>query len=149
MGIVSIDDAKEKAKAAGLDLVVVSDKSDPAVCKIMDFGKLQYEQKKNIKSQKKHSLTQKLKEVKFHVSIDKHDYEYKIKHCVEFLEKGYKLKASLIFRGREMAHKDMGYELVDKIIDDLSEYGTAENKPKLIGRSIIVSFAPLTKSKKK
>ncbi len=130
---------------AKLDLVLVAEKSDPPVCRIMDFGKLTYEQKKNIKAQKKHVITQKLKEVKFHINIDKHDYDYKLKHGFEFLEKGAKVKVTLVFRGREMAHKEIGFELMERIINDLSKHGTAEEKPKLLGRNISVTFSPLGK----
>jgi translation initiation factor IF-3 len=111
----------------------------------MDYGKLTYEQKKNMKDQKKHVITQKLKEVKFHINIDNHDYEYKLKHGVEFLEKGAKLKVTLVFRGREMAHKEIGFELIERILKDLSIHGTAEEKPKLLGRNISVTFSPLGK----
>jgi translation initiation factor IF-3 len=144
-GTVTIDEAREKAKDAGLDLVVVSDKGEAAVCKLMDFGKLQYERKKNIKAQRKGTSAQKQKEIKFHVRIDTHDYEYKMKRGIEFLTKGCKLKVSLMFRGREMAHKDMGFELINKIIEELKPYATADNRPKMTGRNIVLTFSPLSK----
>lgn len=128
-----------------MDLVVVAEKSDPVVCRIMDFGKLCYEQKKVQRNQKKHVIAQKLKEVKFHVNIDEHDYEYKIKHAVEFLEKGFKLKTTLTFRGREMAHQEIGFQLVERITSDLKKFGTTEDKPKLLGRNISITFSPLGK----
>jgi translation initiation factor IF-3 len=147
IGVVSLTEARERAKTEGLDLVLVAEQAKPPVCRVMDFGKLLYEQKKNLKSQRKHNLTQKVKEVKFHVNIDKHDFEYKIKHGIEFLGKGYKLKLTIMLRGREMAHKDIAYELMERVIAELEEHGTAENKAKLQGRNISVSMAP-TKSGK-
>ena len=142
IGLVKYEAARQRAIETGLDLVLVSDKSVPYVCRVMDFGKLQYEQKKKLKDQKKHQAAQKLKEVKFHVSIDPHDYSYKIAHAVAFLEEGCKLKVSLTFRGRETAHKDMGFVLIKKVIADLDKVGIVDSEPKLLGRNIIVSFAP-------
>jgi len=111
----------------------------------MDYGKLQYERKKNLKAQKRGTSVQKLKEIKFHPRIDTHDYQYKMKRCVEFLEKGCKLKVSLMFKGREMAHKDMGFDLINKIIEELVPHGTADNRPKLAGRNIMLTFSPISK----
>ena len=103
MDVVPLARARELAHEAGLDLVLVSDRSTPPVVRIMNFGKLQYEQKKNLKAQRRNSAAQKLKEVKFHVNIDSHDYETKIKHALDFLDKGCRLKITLALRGREMA----------------------------------------------
>ena len=144
---VSVDVAKAMAKAVGLDLVLVAEKSDPPVCRIMDYGKLQYEHKKKIRDQKKSTNTSKLKEVKFRLRIEKHDYAYKINHAIDFLGKGYKVKASLMFRGREMAHKDFGFELINNVVKDLEEYGKADAPPKVVGRNVAVIFAPVKKSK--
>ena len=129
----------------GLDLVLVSDNSDPAVCRFMDYGKLRYEQKKKVKDQKKASHKTKLKEVKFRVNIEKHDYDYKINHAKQFLSKGNKVKLTLMFRGREMAHKDIGFELVTKVVEDLAEVSKAESMPKLMGRNITAVITPLSK----
>lgn len=137
------------ADAQTLDLVLVSDKSDPAVIKIMDFGKLQYEQKKKSKDQKKHQHQQKVKEVKFRVNIEQHDYEYKIKHAIQFMDKGDKVKLTLMFRGREMAHKDIGFDLITRVVQDLDEYGVADSTPKLMGRNITVIVSPRGKGKRK
>ena len=100
MDVVPLAKARELAQGAGLDLVLVSDRSTPPVVRIMNFGKLQYEQKKNLTTQRKNSAAQKLKEVKFHVNIDSHDYETKIKHALDFLGKGCRLKVTLALRGR-------------------------------------------------
>ncbi|OGV55648.1 MAG: translation initiation factor IF-3 [Lentisphaerae bacterium GWF2_52_8] len=141
-GVVTFDDARRLAKEAKLDLVLVAETSTPPVCRIMDFGKLRYEQKKKVKDQKKHQLAQKLKEVKFRVSIDEHDFGYKIEHSIEFLSKGCKLKITLMFRGREMAHQEIGFDLMKRIITTLAEHGTPESEPKLFGRNIVVNFNP-------
>lgn len=130
------------AREAGLDLVLVSDRAVPPVVRIMNFGKLQYEHKKNQKAQRKNNLAQKIKEIKFHVNVDINDYQFKINHALEFLEKGYRLKLTLALRGREMAHQDLAYELMNKVLADLAGYGEADAKPKLLGRNITVNFAP-------
>ena len=144
---IPVDKAIAMAKDVGLDLVLVAEKANPPVCKIMDFGKLQYEHKKRLRDQKKSTHANKIKEVKFRLRIEQHDYDYKIKHILEFLEKGYKVKASLMFRGREMAHKDFGFELVDRVIEDLAEHAKIDAPPKINGRNISVTFSPLKKGK--
>lgn len=142
MGILRLDKACQVAKEAGLDLVLVAENTDPPVCRVMDFGKLCYEQKKKQKDQRKHHVTQKVKEVKFRLNIDPHDYGYKIKHAVDFLDEGCKLKVTLMFKGREMAHTEIGFELIKRIIEDLKEKGVAESSPKLFGKNICVTFTP-------
>ncbi len=149
VGLISFSKARSLAAEAGLDLVLVAEKAKPPVCRIMDFGKLQYEQKRNLRMQKKHSHAQKVKEVKFRINIDKHDYDYKIKHAEEFLGKGYKLKATLMFKGREMAHKDIGFELIERVSEDIKEFGVADSKPKLMGRNISLTFSPAKGMKSK
>ena len=144
VGIVSFEEARAQAAAIGMDLVVVADQANPPVIRIMDYGKLRYEKKKNLKAQKKKQHTQKLKEIKFHVRTDKHDLEYKINHAKEFLGKSYKLKISLQFRGREMAHKELGFELIKNVITELEDYGQADSPPKIIGRSISTTISPLS-----
>ena len=142
---MTVEEGLAIAKEAGLNLVMVSETSNPPVCRIMDYGKLQYDRKKKIRDQRKSHHAQKLKEVKFRLRIEEHDYNYKINHAIEFLGKGYKLKASLMFRGREMAHKDMGFELMQRVIKDLEEYGKPESPLKLMGRNITVTFTPVKK----
>ncbi|UDQ99504.1 translation initiation factor IF-3 [Lentisphaerae bacterium WC36] len=145
VGVVSFSKAIEMANEVGLDLVVVAEQAKPVVCRIMDYGKLQYEQKKNLRMQKKQKQTHKVKEVKFRVNIDKHDFDYKLNHAIEFLNKGCKVKITLMFRGREMAHKDLGFELVNRVIEDLKEHATPDGKPNLMGRNIGVSLSPIKK----
>ncbi len=141
-GVVSLARARELAQEAGQDLVLVSDRTLPPVVRIMNFGKLQYEQKKNLKVQRKNAATQKLKEVKFHVNIDTHDYETKIKHSLDFLEKGCRLKVTLALRGREMAHQDLAFKLMDQVMEQLAPHAEADGRPKMLGRNISVTFAP-------
>ena len=142
LGVVPYDRAKELAVEAGEDLVMVSDTSVPPVVRIMNFGKLCYEQKKNQKAQRKNTIAQKLKEVKFHINIDQHDYETKVNRAVDFLQKKFRVKITLALRGREMAHQDMAFELMDRVSQDLAQYAEADGKPKLLGRNISVNFAP-------
>ena len=142
LGVVSYAQARDLASEAGLDLVMVSDRSTPPVVRIMNFGKLRYEQKKNLKAQRRNTAAQKLKEVKFHINIDEHDYQTKIKKAVDFLEKKYRLKVTLALRGREMAHQDMAFDLMRQVTEVLTPYAEADGAPKLLGRNISVNFAP-------
>ena len=143
LGRLKLGPACQAAQEAKLDLVLVAETSVPPVCRIMDFGKLCYEQKKKLKDQKKKNLaTQKIKEIKFRLHIDTHDYECKLKHGLEFLSEGSKLKITIMFKGREMAHTEMGFELIQKITGDLQNYGSADGTPKLLGKSIGITFSP-------
>jgi translation initiation factor IF-3 len=142
LGKISVDRAFELAKEAGLDVVIVAEKADPPVCRILDYGRLRYDQKRKLKNQKKKQHAQKMKEIKFHVNVDTHDYNYKINHAKEFLGKGYKVKLSLLFRGREAAHKENGFDIIDRAVSELDEYGQVENKPVLSGRTISISMNP-------
>ena len=142
LGVVPYAKAKELAAEAGEDLVLVSDTSVPPVVRIMNFGKLCYEQKKNLKAQRRNTAAQKIKEIKFHINIDQHDYETKLGRALDFLEKKFRLKVTLALRGREMAHQDMAYELMAKVTEALAPYADADGKPKLLGRTISVNFAP-------
>ena len=143
LGTLKLGPACQKAKDAGLDLVMVSEGSIPPVCRIMDFGKLLYEQKKKLKDQKKHNQAQKVKEIKFRLNIDTHDYDFKIAHGIEFLQEGSKLKVTIMFKGREMAHPEKGFELVDKITESLKDKGVIESPGKLLGRNICVTYNPV------
>lgn len=143
VGVVSINKAFDIAKDAGLDVVIVAEKANPPVCRILDYGKLRYDQKRKLKNQKKSQHAQKLKEIKFHVNVDDHDYDYKIDHAKKFLAKGHKVKVSIVFRGRELAHKDMGFEMGNRILKDLEENGQAEDKLAFAGRTISISLNPV------
>ena len=142
LGVVPYARAKELAIESGEDLVLVSDTSNPPVVRIMNFGKLCYEQKKNLKAQRKNTAAQKIKEIKFHINIDQHDYDTKLKKALDFLEKKYRVKITLALRGREMAHQDMAFDLMKQVTEALTPYADADGTPKLMGRNISVNFAP-------
>jgi translation initiation factor IF-3 len=147
MGVMKVQDALRKAQELGLDLVEVAPMAEPPVCRIVDFGKFKYELAKHDKD-KKGSAASKMKEIKFRVNIDDHDYETKMRHAEEFLDKGHKVRVLLQFRGREMAHKELGMQRMEKIKRDLVQMAQVEQEPKLQGRSIIMNLAPLPKAKR-
>ena len=147
LGILRTEEAVQKAKSYGLDLIEVAPTANPPVCRIADFGKFKYELTKKEK-ESKHSAT-KIKEIKFRVKIGTHDYETKLRHAEEFLEKGNKLKMVLQFRGRENAHKDLGILMMQKIIKDLETMATADMPPKLVGRAVGMTMSPLPAAKRK
>ncbi|KDE40732.1 Translation initiation factor 3 [Nitrincola lacisaponensis] len=144
VGIVTIDQALEMAQAAELDLVQISD-SDPIVCKIMDYGKHQYELKKKANEAKKKQTQMQVKEVKFRPGTDEGDYQVKLRNLIRFLESGDKAKVTLRFRGREMAHQELGMQLLKRIEADLSEHGSVEQHPKMEGRQMVMVVAPKKK----
>ncbi|OBX36473.1 translation initiation factor IF-3 [Halomonas elongata] len=141
LGIMPTRDALERAEAAGMDLVQISN-ADPIVCKIMDYGKFVFEQKKQKAAQKKKQKQIQVKEVKFRPGTDEGDYQVKMKNLTRFLESGDKGKVTLRFRGREMAHQDIGRKLMERIAADLEEIGTVESFPKMEGRQMIMIIAP-------
>jgi translation initiation factor IF-3 len=147
IGVMPTKKALELAKEVGLDLVEVAPNSRPPVCRILDYGKYQYEQSKRQKESKQTS--QKLKEVKFRVKIDTHDYVTKIRRAEEFLDKGNKLKLTLMFRGREMEHQDLGFETIRRAIADLDTMATPDNEPRMAGRNISVTLSPLPANRRK
>jgi len=134
------------AEEAGLDLVEISPNANPPVCKIMDFGKFKYEtQKKEAEARKKQKIIE-IKEVKFRPNTDTHDYEVKMRNVYKFIENGDKVKITMRFRGREMAHQELGRELLIRVADDTKEMGKVENMPKMEGRQMIMLIGPLPKS---
>ena len=144
---MKLSEAIKKAQSMGLDLVEVAPTANPPVCKIVDFGKFRYDISKQEKD-KKPSGT-KLKEIKFRVNIDDHDYLTKIRHGEEFLDKGNKVRVQLQFRGREMAHQEFGMQLMDKVRDDLATMAQVEMEPKIAGRNITMTLSPLPANKRK
>lgn len=148
LGLMHPREALGIAKKAGLDLVEVSATARPPVCRILDYGKYQYEQSKKQKESKSTSTSQKIKEIKLRVRIDTHDYMTKIRRAEDFLDKGNKLKISLQFRGREMEHKDLGFERVKEAVKDLGHMGTADVDPRLVGRNVSVVLSPLPEGKR-
>jgi translation initiation factor IF-3 len=148
LGILPIMDAISAAKRFGLDLVEVSPNANPPVCKIINFGKFRYENEKREKDAKKHNLAAKVKELKFHINIDENDYNVKMRHAEGFMLKGMKVKIAMVFRGRELQHKDLGQQIVARIRQDLSHVGLADMEPKLIGKSINMMLTPIPEKKR-
>ena len=145
VGIVSIDDARQAAADAKLDLVMIAPDADPVVCKIMDYGKHVFDLKKQKAANKKKQRRIHVKEVKFRPGTEEGDYQVKLRNLIRFLSDGDKAKVSLRFRGRELAHQHLGQELVGRIREDLAEYGTVEQEPKMEGRQIVMVLAPVKK----
>ncbi|KPF86797.1 translation initiation factor IF-3 [alpha proteobacterium AAP38] len=142
VGVVSLRDALIAAEDAGLDLVEVSPNADPPVCKILDYGKYKYEaQKKANEARKKQKIIE-VKEIKLRPNIDEHDYEIKMKAMRRFLEEGDKVKVTMRFRGREMAHQDIGMAVLVKVREALDDLGKVEQMPKLEGKQMIMVLAP-------
>ena len=144
---MKLSDALRKAQSLGLDLVEVAPTANPPVCKIVDFGKFRYDISKQEKD-KKPSGT-KLKEIKFRVNIDDHDYLTKIRHGEEFLDRGNKVRVQLQFRGREMAHQEFGMQLMHKVRDDLAGMSQVEMEPKIAGRNVTMTLSPLPAARRK
>jgi translation initiation factor IF-3 len=145
LGVVPPGKALEAAETVGLDLVEISPNANPPVCKIMDFGKYKYEQQKRESEAKKKQKVIDVKEVKFRPNTDQHDYDVKMRNVMKFLEKGDKVKVTLRFRGREMAHQNLGRELLQRVAEDVKEVGKVENMPKMEGRQMIMMIGPVTK----
>jgi len=143
LGIVPTVDALRLARERELDLVEVSGKSSPPVCKIMDYGKYKYQLAKKAQEAKKKQTIIQIKEMKLGLKIEEHDLQFKMKHLREFLEEGHKLKVIIMFRGREILHVDMGEKLAQKVIESLKDVGELEQKSRFDGRNIVMIFAPL------
>ena len=133
------------AEDAGLDLVEISPNANPPVCKIMDFGKFKYEQQKRESEARKKQKTIEVKEVKFRPNTDTHDYDVKMRNVYKFLDNGDKVKVTMRFRGREMAHQELGRDLLLRVAEDTKEHGKVENMPKMEGRQMIMMIGPLPK----
>lgn len=148
LGIMNIKDAIALAREEDSDLVEIVPNANPPVCKIINYGKYKFElQKKNKEAKKKQKLVQ-LKEIKMRPQISVHDYNFKMKHIREFLNEGNKVKITIMFRGREMAHTEFGHDLVDKIIKDLENEASTEKPPKMEGRNLSAVLNPVNKTKK-
>lgn len=142
VGVVSPERGMELADDAGLDLVEISPNASPPVCKIMDFGKFKYEQQKRESEARKKQKIIEVKEVKFRPNTDTHDYEVKMRNVTRFLEAGDKVKVTLRFRGREMAHQNLGRDLLERVADDIQELGKVENMPRMEGRQMVMMIGP-------
>ncbi len=146
LGVMPPEDALKIAKSEGLDLVEVAASARPPVCRILEFGKYKYELSKNKRNKEKSA--KRIKEAKFRPRIEEHDYITKVRRSEKFLHQGNKLKITLMFRGREMEHIDLGMDLIKQAIEDLSSVGKVDDQPKLNGRFIIVTLSPLPKNQR-
>jgi len=144
-GIYPITQAMKMADELGLDLVEISAKADPPVCKIIDYQKYLYQQKKKAKEMKSNSAKIVIKEIRFGPNTDEHDFQFKLKHAMEFLQEGAKVKASVFFKGRSIIYSDQGEKLLLRFAVELEEYGRAEQMPKLEGKRMIMMIAPIKK----
>lgn len=142
VGVVSVKAGIEYAEKHGLDLVEVAPQVKPPVCRVMDFSKYKYEQEKREREAKKHQKQFHLKEIRVKPNIEEHDYGIKLKHLVEFLKDGDKVKVTLMFRGREMAHREIGRRVIDRFVQDVQGTGTVEHGPVFEGRLITLVIAP-------
>ena len=144
-GLMPIADAIEVAKQEGLDLVEVAPTAEPPVCRVMDFGKYLFEQNKKAQSSKRKQKQVHVKEIKFRPGTDEGDYQIKLRKLVQFLDNGDKTKVTLRFRGREMAHQELGANLLARVREDLDEYGVVEQMPQMEGRQMIMVMSPKKK----
>lgn len=143
LGILPLVEALRAAYNFELDLVEVSPKSEPPVCRIMDYGKFKYQQSKKAHDAKKKQAVIHLKEVKMRSKTEEHDFQFKLRHIERFLKEGNKTKVTVVFRGREMAHPDLGRNMLTRIIEEAKEWGKIEQAPKLEGRNFTMILAPL------
>ena len=137
MGVMETRDARALADKRGLDLVEVSPNADPPVCRVMDFGKFRYDESRKRKQARKHAHSHVVKEIKFHANVAEHDYQTKANHVREFLAKGHKVKISLTFRGRENAHRELGFALIERVLKDCEDVSHVDMAPRMMGRSIV------------
>lgn len=141
-GVISIDDALELAAEAGLDLVEIAPNSQPPVCKILDYGRFKYQAQKKAAEARKKQKTFEVKEIKMRPNIDTHDYDVKMRAMRRFFDEGDKVKVTLRFRGREMAHQNLGMDLLYRVKDETAEFAKVEYEPKMEGRQMIMVLAP-------
>jgi len=142
VGVLPIQEAREVAGEADLDLVEISPNAEPPVCRVMDYGKYRFEESKKLQTARKKQKQIQVKEIKFRPGTDIGDYKIKLRKLIEFLEEGDRVKVTLRFRGREMAHQELGLELLQRVKADLETYGTIEQEPKMEGRLMVMVLAP-------
>lgn len=142
VGVFATDSALEMASEAGLDLVEISPNADPPVCRIMDYGKFKFEQSKKAQVAKKKQKQTQVKEIKFRPGTDVGDYQVKLRNLIRFLQDGDRVKVTLRFRGREMAHQELGRDLLNRVKEDLDEFATVEQFPKMEGRQMVMVMSP-------
>jgi translation initiation factor IF-3 len=142
LGIMAIEDALRLAEERDLDLVEVAPEAKPPVCRIMDFGKYKYQQSKRLQQAKKKQKVISIKEIKLRPKTEEHDYQFKTQHVRRFLQDGHKAKVTVMFRGREMAHVELGRRILDRVAADLEDVGTVEQTPKQEGRNMVMVLSP-------
>ena len=142
VGIIPVQEAMRYAEQAGLDLVEVSPTAKPPVCRVMDYGKFKYEMAKKVRYARKGRHPAHIKEIKMRSEISEHDFDFKIKHAIEFLQRGDKVKFTLVFRGRESLHKELGYEVVERIKQRIGDHGLVERDVRDEGRNLTMITAP-------
>lgn len=142
IGVVNLNDALQTAQDAGLDLVEIAPQAEPPVCKVLDYGKYKYEEQKKKNEARKKQRVIEVKEVKLRPGIDDHDYDVKMRSMVRFLDEGDKVKVTMRFRGREMAHQELGMEVLIRVRGDLEEKSKVEQMPRMEGRQMIMVLAP-------
>ena len=149
IGIVSVDEALRRAQESDLDLVEVAPQANPPVCRIMDYGKFKYERAMRQKEARRKQSRVEVKEIKFRPKIDRHDYETKKGHVLRFLDHGARVKVTIMFRGREMAHTELGTRILDRLVEDLDGLATVDQPAKLDGRNMVMVIAPVRKPAQK
>ena len=149
LGVFLIKDARRLASERGRDLVEIAPQAKPPVCKIIDFGKFRYEQQKKEKLQKKNQQVSVLKEIRFHPNTDVHDFDFKTRHAINFLEEGNKVKATVVFKGREMAYVELGENLLKRFLERVEDIAKVEVEPKMEGRNMSLIVVPALKKGKK
>ncbi len=142
LGIILIQEARRIAENRGYDLIEISPNANPPVCKFLDYGKFRYEQMKKEKLQRKHQQQTQVKEIRLHPNTDDHDFEYKARHVRRFLEDGNKVKATVIFKGREITYQDHGKDILQRLLEKVEDITKVEQEPKMEGRSMIMMLAP-------
>ncbi len=148
VGVLTLGDAINMARANGVDLVEIAPNATPPVCRLVDFGKYRYELAKRDKDAKKHQHANKVKEIQLSANIDPHDFGVKLDHAIDFLCEDMKVKVTLRFRGREMAHKEVGFQQIQKFTTSVTPYGHPDAPPKLIGKGLNVMLSPLPRNKR-
>ncbi len=149
LGVLSIEAALDRAQTEGLDLVEVNPMSKPPVCKIMDYGRFKYEEKKKANDAKKKQIVIKVKEVKLRPKTEEHDYDFKIRNVKSFIEEGHKAKITIMFRGREITHRELGQAVLDDVIKDTKDIAVVETAPRMEGRQMFMIIAPNSKTAQK
>ncbi|HMP72664.1 MAG TPA: translation initiation factor IF-3 [Kiritimatiellia bacterium] len=147
IGVIPTREALNRAHTAGLDLVEVAPQAQPPVCRIMDYGKFKFDQQKKEKSSKKNASATKVKEIKYHANVDEHDYETKLRHIRDFIGEGHRVKVTLAFRGRENAHQEIGFNLINRVIEDCKDVAVKDREPQKMGRFVTTLLTPKPNSK--